>query len=307
MLFSPIDQIVRRFGPYPWYEVAVELLVIWVCMYLTLRFLHGTRGAGVVKGFAFLLIVLTLGIRVLGGWAEAFTRLNFIYDKFLGLLAVLLVVVFQPELRRAMVRLGETRLLRPARRNVVPVVEAVSEAVEFLSKSHFGALIAIERGTSLTSLAQSGVLLNARISGRLLMSIFWPNNPLHDLGVVVSGDRVLAAGVQFPLIDEDMVTADLGSRHRAGMGLSAESDCIVVIVSEETGRISIAESGRLERDIPRDALASVLLKRLRAPNVAPNHEPTAEEGLADASPPESRADNDADVTARRDHAAGEAA
>lgn len=275
MLHS-LEQIARRLASYPWYEVAVEMLVICVCVYLALRFLRGTRGAGVVKGFAFLLIAVTLGIRVLGNWADAFSRLNFIYDRFLALVALLLIVVFQPELRRAMMRVGATRLFRPSRREVLPVVKAVSEAAEFLSKSQFGALIAIERQISLNALAESGVRLDARVSTRLLESIFWPNNPLHDLGVIISSERVLAAGVQFPLIEDESLPHDLGSRHRAGLGLSGEVDCLVVIVSEETGRISMAEGGRLERDIPRDALAGMLLERLRAPRAedeAPASEP----------------------------------
>ena len=272
MIYDYFEQIARRLGSYPWYEVALEIVLIWAFVYLALRFLRGTRGAGVIKGFAFLLIGMTLMIRMLGGWADGFTRLNFIYDKFLGLVAILLVVVFQPELRRAMVRLGETRLFRPSRRAVMPVVEAVSESVLFLSKSQFGALIAIERHVSLTALASSGVMLDAKVNSRLLQSIFWPNNPLHDLGVVISGDKIVAASVQFPLIEEGSAAPDLGSRHRAGLGLSAETDSLVIIVSEETGKISIAEKGVLERDIQRKQVQEVLIKRLRAPVITDDDE-----------------------------------
>lgn len=265
MIWHNLEQIIRRINSYPKWEVLVEMLIIGLLVYVALRFLRGTRGAGVVKGFAILIIGMTLLIRVLGGWAEAFTRLNFIYDKFLGLIAIMLVVVFQPELRRAMMRLGETRLFRPARRTNLPVVGAVCDAAEFLSKNQFGALIAIAREMNLASIAEAGVRIDALVSSELLRSIFWPNNPLHDLGVVVQGDRVLAAGVQFPLIEEGGdLASDLGSRHRAGLGLSAETDCIVVIVSEETGRISVADGGRLERDIPRNELPGVLILKLRA-------------------------------------------
>lgn len=264
-MFDSLQQIVRRLGSYPWYEVALELFVIWLCVYLALRFLRGTRGAGVIRGFALLLVILTILIRVLGDATNFFGRLNFIYGKFLGLLAILLIVVFQPELRRAMVRLGSTRLFRPSARTVLPVVDSVAEAVEFLAKNKFGALIAIERDESLGALADGGVRLNAEVSARLLQSIFWPNNPLHDLGVVISGDRVRAASVQFPLAEEGAATADLGSRHRAGLGLSVETDAVIVIVSEETGQISIAEFGRFERNIPRDQFRERLLDRLRTP------------------------------------------
>jgi len=263
-MVQSLEQILRRLSTYPWYEVLVEVLVIWLVVYLALRFLRGTRGAGVIKGFAFILIGLTLGIRVLGGWTDAFSRINFIYDRFLGLVALLLIVVFQPELRRAMMRLGETRLFRTSRSKMLPVIEAVTSAAEFLSKSQFGALIAIQREVGLEGLAATGVTLNAHVSDRLLQAIFWPNSPLHDLGVVIKDDTILAASVQFPLIEEGALPPDLGSRHRAGLGISAETDCIVVIVSEETGQISIAEGGRLERDIPRDHLAEILLARLRA-------------------------------------------
>jgi diadenylate cyclase len=188
-----------------------------------------------------------------------------------------------------MIRLGETRFLRPPRQTVTGIVDAVSEAVEFLSKSRFGALIAIERHVGLSGLAETGVSLNADVSARLIESIFWPNNPLHDLGVIIKGSRILAAGVQFPLAEEGVAPAELGSRHRAGLGLSTETDAIVVIVSEETGKISIAERGVLDIDIPRDQLRKTILKRMRAtappePVEEPHEEP------ADLSPPDEAPD-----------------
>jgi diadenylate cyclase len=153
----------------------------------------------------------------------------------------------------------------------------VSVAVSFLSKSQFGALIAIERNSRLGGLIDAGVALDALVDARLLESIFWPNSPLHDLGVVIRGDRILAASVQFPLAEEGLVSVEYGSRHRAAVGLSMESDCIVVIVSEETGGISIAEHGRLTSNIPRDDFRDVLGARLRAPVV---EEPAPEPILA---------------------------
>lgn len=296
-MFDSMQQIVRRLGSYPWFEVALELFVIWLCVYLALRFLRGTRGAGVIRGFALLLVILTILIRVLGEATNAFGRLNFIYGKFLGLLAILLIVVFQPELRRAMVRLGSTRLFRPSARTVLPVVDSVADAVQFLSKNKFGALIAIERDESLSALAGGGVRLHAEVSARLLQSIFWPNNPLHDLGVVVSGDRVLAASVQFPLAEEGAASADLGSRHRAGLGLSTETDALIVIVSEETGQISLAEFGRFERNIPRDEFRSRLLDRLRTPVRPDDEEEDGEADDAAESAPDGKTSADAEPVA----------
>lgn len=256
-----LNHIIRS---YELHEVILEMAVIWIGVYLVFRFLRGTRGAGVIKGFAVLLIVLTLMIRVFGQASDAFGRLNFIYDRFLGLLAIVLIVVFQPELRQAMIRLGQTRLLGGAREDMTVVIKAVSEAVEFLSKSQFGAIIAIERGVKLGGLIEGGQSLDAQVSKRLLESIFWPNSPLHDLGVVVRGDRIVAAGVQFPLVESENMPQHFGSRHRAALGLSMETDAIVVTVSEENGAISIAEQGKIEYDIPRERFAHVLAAKLDA-------------------------------------------
>ncbi|MBT8487130.1 MAG: TIGR00159 family protein [Phycisphaerales bacterium] len=250
-------------GTVPW-QAAIEIAVIWLCVYFVFRFLRGTRGAGVIRGVVVLVVIATLSIRMLGQSSDAFLRLNFIYDRFLGLLAVLLIVVFQPELRQAMSRLGRAWSFRPGREQVDSVIDAVNEAVLFLSKSQFGALIALERSTELGGLIETGARLDAKVDARLLESIFWPNSPLHDLGVVIRGDRILAASVQFPLVEEGVLPLEYGSRHRAAAGLSQESDCLVIIVSEETGAISIAERGVIEHAIGRDQFRSVLARRLDA-------------------------------------------
>jgi diadenylate cyclase len=259
-MLTNLDQLFRS---YELWQVAIELAVIWICVYLIFRFLHGTRGAGVIKGFAILLVIGTLFIRVLSQGTDAFARLDFIYSRFLGLVAILLVVVFQPELRQAMIRLGHAWTFRSSRESMHGVVHAVTDAVSFLSKNQFGALIAIERSSRLGGLIESGVHLDAQVSARLLECIFWPNSPLHDLGVIVRGDRIIAASVQFPLAEEGLLPPNFGSRHRAAAGLSLESDCVVVVVSEETGAISIAEHGRLRHDISRDEFPALLATRLR--------------------------------------------
>ena len=254
--------------------VFFELAVIWVCVFLIFRFLRGTRGAGIVKGLALLFIILTLTIRVLGQDADAFRQLNFIYDRFLGILTILLIVVFQPELRQAMIRLGHTRIFRGSQGHVSNIVESTDEAVRFLCKNQFGALIAIERSVKLGGLVEGGQELDAKVSARLLESIFWPNSPLHDLGVVIRGNRIVAAGVQFPLAEEGMLPPNFGSRHRAGLGLTLETDCIVIIVSEETGSVTIAERGKVSPGIPREDFAGELARRLESPLTDPESPPT---------------------------------
>lgn len=241
--------------------VAAEMAVIWIGVYLALRFLQGTRGAGVFKGLIVLVAALFLALRVVGLFSESFARLRFLSEGLLGALAIFLLVVFQPELRQGMVRLGQTAALHPDRRRRDRVFEAVAEAVEFLSRNTFGAVIVIERTVPLSGLAANGVPIDAIASSRLLESIFWPSSPLHDLAVVIRGDRIAAASVQLPLAEETHGHR-LGSRHRAAIGTTMETDALVVIVSEETGSIRLAENGRLSDEVKPDDLPEVLRRRL---------------------------------------------
>jgi diadenylate cyclase len=261
MLQRPI-QLVERIGTYPWWEVAIELAVIGVFVYLVVRFLHGTRAAGALKGLIFLLVAATLVVRILNR-QDAFGRLTFLYENFLALLAITLIVVFQPELRRGLIRLGETPVFRRSTSSFQVVVESIVEACTYFAKAKFGAIIVIERETGLKGLVEGGTVMNAEVSARLLQTIFFPGSALHDLAVVIKGDRIVSAGVQLPLAEPaDMPDAALGSRHRAAVGISSESDALVVVVSEETGTISLAERGRLDRSLSPDELRRELLRRL---------------------------------------------
>ncbi len=260
-----VRHTIKVLGSYGWFDIIVEIAVIWACVYLVVRFLTGTRGAGIIKGFGLVVVVVTLLIKVFGQYTDTLGRLNFIYDRSLGLAAILLIVVFQPELRQFMIRLGHARFFRQSRSQVNRVVDAVNEAVELLSKSQFGALIAIERSIGLSGLFEGGERMDAEVSGRLLGSIFWPNSPLHDLGVVIRGDRILAANVQFPLAEEGSVPRHHGARHRAAVGVTLESDCIAVVVSEETGSIALVEQGIVESNVPLARFRELLQGRLEGP------------------------------------------
>ena len=248
-------------------EAIFEMAFIWPFVYLAFRFLRGTRGAGVLKGFLVMMAGIFL-LTFLGEKTGSFDRLLFMYKGFFGLLAILLIVVFQPELRQAAIRIGQASLPGATHAGHVQVSEAVGEAAAFLSRRRFGALIALERTVKLGGLIEGGQLLDAKLSARLLQSIFWPNSPLHDLGVIVRDQRVLAAGVQFPLAEEGLLPLRYGSRHRAAAGLSMESDCMVVVISEETGAISIVQHGAIERDIAPEAIQGRLAERLATPTEA---------------------------------------
>lgn len=246
---------------YQWWVVAIELLLIGLVVYWVLRFLRGTRGARMLRGIAFVLISLYLLVRIIGT-QFGLDRIEFLYRQFLLFAAAACVVVFQPELRRALMRLGETRLFRGWSSQIDEEIEALVEAATFLSRRKIGALVAIEREVGLGGIAESGTRINAELTAPLIESLFWPNSPLHDLGVIVSQGRIAYAGVQFPLAESGDLERELGSRHRAAVGLSQESDAVVLVVSEETGDVSIAERGQLIRKLTPEGLRGLLAELL---------------------------------------------
>ncbi|MCL4198436.1 MAG: diadenylate cyclase CdaA [Phycisphaerales bacterium] len=262
IVFDNLTQLLTRLNNYSKLEVAIELTLIWLVVWIVVRFLRDTGGAGIIKGLALLLIVGTIFVRILAQNGESFQRLNFLYDKALGFAAIGVLVIFQPELRRALIRLGEATFFRTSRSELAPMIEALVQACEFNSKNRIGLLVAIVRRVGLSGIVEGGTALNADVSAPLLQTIFWPNSALHDLGVVIEGRKVLAASAQFPLTKRTDVDARLGSRHRAALGVTEESDCLAVVVSEETGGISVAERGQLNRMESVDHLRRFLAERL---------------------------------------------
>lgn len=248
----------------PW-RIVVEMLMIGIVMYTVLRFLHGTRGAHLLQGLAILMVVGVLVVRVL---AEQFglERIEELYQPFVWTVLLTTLVVFQPELRRGLMRIGGTRWGRSRPSEVERIIRPIAAACRQLSKNKIGALIAIEREVGLTGLVDQGVKLEARLTPELLNTIFWPGSALHDLGVIIQRNRIAAASCPFPLADIDGYDISLGSRHRAAIGLSLDSDAVVIVVSEETGSISIAENGRLHRHIPADVFSKTLRRFLSAPS-----------------------------------------
>jgi diadenylate cyclase len=253
----------NRLASYPPLEVAIELLLIGVVVYSVFRFVRGTRAAGALKGLFLVLVFATVVARVIGA-GETFQRLAFLYDRFLAIVAVGLLVIFQPELRRGLIRLGETTLWRQSTSAIAQTVDHLVEACSYFSKSRFGAIIVIQRQLPLRGLVEGGTALGSELSSRLLQTIFFPGTALHDLAVLIKGNTVVAAGVQLPLADPaDMPDPRLGSRHRAAVGLTKECDAIVVVVSEETGEIRLAERGFLTGPYKPEGLRDELFQRLR--------------------------------------------
>jgi diadenylate cyclase len=256
--FPLLDSYVHRLrtGMDLSWRAGVELLLIGVVIYAVLRFLEGTRGARLMKA---VLAILT-GILVLALVARLLQldRILVLYPYFVGGAFLIALVVFQPELRRGLTRIGESlgRQSRVAQssRLIEPLVQAATN----LSKRKIGALVAIERRVPMGGVLETGVTIDASISHELLETIFWPGSALHDLGVVISRGRVAAAGCEFPLAEADPAHRIIGSRHRAALGMSLETDALVVVVSEETGTISVAIRGKMHRELNGDQLREML-------------------------------------------------
>lgn len=231
---------------------AVEILILTVGIYYAFRFIRGTRGAPVVVGFlmvlmGFVLVTLLLDLRVLRYLLAAFSAFF--------LLAVL--VIFQPELRRMLAELGNLPLFTTAheqRENI----EVIIQTVERLADVRIGALIAMEQSIQLQEAVESGIRIDCEATPEMLETIFFPNNAIHDGGVIIKGDRILYAACIFPLTQRQDLNKSLGTRHRAAIGLSEETDAAIVVISEESGAISYAFKGQLTRNVTLEELRAFL-------------------------------------------------
>lgn len=261
-MWQDIREYFWRVNEYGWDKNIFELLLIGGVIYAVLGFLRGTRGLRLARGLIFVLVAVFLILKVLVDKLDL-DRINVLFGPLLYLLAFGSLIVFQPELRRALMRVGEARWLRRFIRETEQTIAPIVAATKYLAAHKIGALIAIERQVGLGTIVENGVELDAEMSIELLRTIFWPGSALHDLGVVVQEGRVAAAACQFPLTESDQLEASLGSRHRAAVGLTEDSDAVVVIVSEETGMISLAVDGKLLRRLTPETLEKELEELLR--------------------------------------------
>lgn len=235
----------------------VDILSVALIFYWLLWVIQGTRAAQLVRGLAIFVVAVVGAAHLL-----QLQALNWLLSQALPALIVAIPVVFQPELRRALERLGHTGAwLRTPLSGHEPqteeTIEEITRAVVQLARLRYGALIVIERETGLQDYADRGIPLDATLTQQLLVNIFFPNSPLHDGAVIIRGNRILAAGCVLPL-SENLTDLQLGTRHRAGVGITEESDAIAIIVSEETGQISLAVNGRLYRNLDADRLRRAL-------------------------------------------------
>lgn len=257
-----------------WKEAFTAAVDIGLVAYVLYRFfilIRGTRAIPLINGI-FILVVANFLSKYFG----LFT-LNWLLDKAILGASVAIPIVFQPELRRALEQLGRGRLLRTgfmsdeSEQDVERVVDQLVRAAEMLSRTRTGAIIVIERLTGLNDVVESGIKLEALVSSELLLNIFVENTPLHDGAVIIRSNRVVAAACFLPLAEAIDVSIELGSRHRAAIGVTEHSDALVVVVSEETGTISVATSGHLVRHLDAKALRETLLSQLQPSSPMPRH------------------------------------
>ena len=247
------------------YELVTFIVDITLVIFIAVKFFQvvkGTRALQLLKGIL-LLIVATMLSSLLN-----LRILNFILTSFMTYGVILLIVMFQPELRRALEQLGSNKINRffgieqDIASKIKENIYKISIAAKELSNNKTGALIVIERDIKLKDIIDTGVVIGAEISPQLLVNIFQPNTPLHDGAVIISEGKIMAAACMLPLASDKNISKSLGTRHRSAIGISKESDSIVVVVSEETGKISVAKDGTLIADVKEEALKQILIKNL---------------------------------------------
>ena len=257
-----LQSLVERVVDRPWVAL-IELLLIGGVVYTILRFFQGTRGTRLVRAVLTILAVSFAIVWLIAEQVDS-VRIKVLYPYFILGVFLVSLVAFQAELRRILLRVGEGRWLQRFMKTSDQAIEPVVKAVERLSKKKIGAVMAIQQRAETEHIAESGVRLDAVVTAELLETIFWPGTVLHDLGVIIEQGRIVAAGCQFPLAESGDVDRSLGSRHRAALGMSQEADGVVIVVSEETGTVSVAIRGRLRRAVTPEALRDSLTKELTA-------------------------------------------
>lgn len=235
----------------------VDILVIAVIIYYMILFVRETRALQLIKGFAALLILAQIS-----EWFDLYT-LNWLLSNIFTVSMVLIIVVFQPELRRVFERLGRSRrwlsfFMNTEESESLDQVDEIVRASSSLARQKIGALMVIEGRVGLSDLLESGTRIDGQVTAELLINIFIPNTPLHDGAVIIRNDRVRAAGVFLPLTQNNSLSKELGTRHRAALGISEKSDALVVVVSEETGLISVCQEGEIARRLDKDSLRTRL-------------------------------------------------
>ena len=240
----------------------IDVLLVWLVLYYILKSLR--KNVKMVLLFKGILFIFAL--KIVSDLLDLVT-IGYLLDYMIMWGPLALIIIFQPEIRNVLEQLGRSQLL--GRHKVLTVDERervvyeISQSLDYLKKMRIGALIIVERDNSLNEYIEKSKKLYADISSELLISIFFPNNPLHDGGVIIQGDKITSAGAVFPTSDNLKISKRLGTRHRAALGIAEETDCISIVASEETGRLSVAVDGELHYNLTLDEVKLMLLEELR--------------------------------------------
>lgn len=234
-----------------WRTVAnlLDILVVWYIFYRLIMLVRGTKAVQLLKG-----VVIIIAVKILS-WVLQMRMLSFLMDQVISWGVIALVIIFQPEIRRALEHLGRGALFSRNKHPHAAEIKMINEldkAIEYMSKRRIGALITIQMNTGLKDYIETGIPLDADISGELLINIFIPNTPLHDGAVIIRDNKIAVAAAYLPLSNSDTIPKELGTRHRAAVGISEVTDALTIVVSEETGGVTITKNNELLRDLTRE-------------------------------------------------------
>ncbi|NRO22025.1 diadenylate cyclase CdaA [Lactobacillus helveticus] len=242
------------------FSIAIDILIIWYLVYRLIMLIRGTKAVQLAKGIVFIFIV-----RNIAGLLQL-RAVTYIADQIVSWAVIGIIVIFQPEIRRGLERLGRTPIFsgrgESAHAKSVKMVQELDKAIQYMSKRRIGALITIQQDTGLDDYIETGIKLDADITGELLINIFIPNTPLHDGAVIINNDRIAVAAAYLPLSDSSMIPKRLGTRHRAAVGISEVTDAVTIVVSEETGGVTITKNGRFLLDLTREEYLKYLNAQL---------------------------------------------
>lgn len=240
----------------------LDIFVVWYFIYKLIMLIRGTKAVQLFKG-----IVIIIMIKLIS-WGIGLRTVSFIMDQVINWGVIAAVIVFQPEIRRGLEHLGRGSLFVKNRSQNVQenqMIAGLDKAIQYMSKRRIGALITIQLNTGLEDYIETGIELNAEITGELLINIFIPNTPLHDGAVIIQNDKIAVAAAYLPLSDSNLIPKELGTRHRAAVGISEVTDALTIVVSEETGGVMITQNSEMMRDLSQEDYLKILKRELLKP------------------------------------------
>lgn len=228
----------------------LDIIVVWYFVYKLIMLIRGTKAVQLFKG------ILVIALIKIVSWYLGLRTVSYIMDQFINWIVIALIVIFQPEIRRGLEHIGRGSLLmrgnNPKLEQENHLIKALDKAIQYMSKRRIGALITIQMNTGLEDYIETGIDLDADVTGELLINIFIPNTPLHDGAVIIRDGKIAVAAAYLPLSESNLIPKELGTRHRAAVGISEVTDALTIVVSEETGGVTLTKNNELMRDLTRD-------------------------------------------------------